>query len=197
MDWLNRVALVVTPKRRFFDWVNGLPDAGAPLTTEHAAAHRMVYLAVAVDPTPVLNEVIEVYWEDIFEEALEQWILDDSFWPANRTQHVFRDWFHVDIIDGIVDMDPAEPLTIRELARTRCAYCDAELGPDTIVVAAFTDSGARRMTVEELESIQEDDVAGDAERPRIVFRCCGGECARQMEEALERSSEEDAPEDAR
>lgn len=186
MDWLNRIALVVTPKRRFFDWVNGLPEAGPPLDTEEAASHRMVYLAATGDPMPPLNELIDTYWEEIFEEALEEWVLDESLWPVNRTPHVFRDWFHVDSIDGVADMDPGEPVTIRELARTRCAVCDADLGARTIVVAAFTDRRVRRMTVQEIDAIQEDDAPEDrSDRPLMVFRCCGEECASSMEATLE------------
>lgn len=101
MEWLNRIALVVTPKRRFFDWVNGLPEAGPPLKTEEAASHRMLYLAATGDAMPPLNELIDTYWEEIFDEALGEWILDESLWPVNRTAHVFRDWFHVESIDGV------------------------------------------------------------------------------------------------
>ena len=45
MELLNRAALIVTPKRRFLEWVNRLPDAGRPLTIDEARSLRMVYLA--------------------------------------------------------------------------------------------------------------------------------------------------------
>lgn len=38
VELLNRIALIVTPKRRFLEWVNRLPDAGKPLTIEEAAS---------------------------------------------------------------------------------------------------------------------------------------------------------------
>jgi hypothetical protein len=188
MEWLNRIALVVTPKRRFFDWVNGLPEAGPPLKTEEAASHRMLYLAATGDAMPPLNELIDTYWEEIFDEALGEWILDESLWPVNRTAHVFRDWFHVESIDGVADMDPGEPVTIRELARTRCASCDADLGNDAIVVCTFTDRRARRMSVQEVHAILDEDAPdGHSDRPLIVLRCCSEECARRMEAALEQA----------
>ena len=196
MERLNRIALVVTPKRRYLDWVNGLPEAGPPLKTEETASHRMVYLAATGDAMPPLNELIDTYWEEIFEEALEQWVLDESLWPVNRTPHVFRDWFHVESIDGVADMDPDEPITIRELARTRCAACDADLGASAIVVGTFTDDRVRRMTAQELEPLEEDEATGnDSERPLLVFRCCGEACATRMEAALAEANRDGTPED--
>ena len=185
MDWLNRIALLVTPKRRFFEWVNALPEAGPPITIEEAASHRTVYLAAGGEAAP-LNEVIESYWEEIFEEALEQWVADESLWPVNRTLDVFRDWFHVESIDGVVDMDPGEPVTIRELARTRCASCDAELGAGTVVVCTFPDRRVRRISVQEVDTILGENASeGDPDRPLFVLRCCSEECATRMEAALE------------
>ena len=196
MDWLNRIALVVKPRRRFFDWVNALPDAGPRITTEEAASHRTVYLAATGDAMPSVNELIEIYWEEIFEEALEQWVADESLWPVNRTPHVFRDWFHVESIDGVVDMDPGDPLTIRELARTRCASCDADLGAETIVVCTFTDRRVRRMSVQEIDTILGEDAPdGDSNHPVMVLRCCGEECARRMEAALAEANRDGAAED--
>lgn len=41
MEMVDRVALIVTPKRRFIDWVNRLPDAGRPLTIDEAKSLRL------------------------------------------------------------------------------------------------------------------------------------------------------------
>lgn len=139
MEFLNRIALIVTPKRRFLDWVNRLPGKTKPLTPDDLPSHRMVYLAATGDEVPPLEELIDTYWADVFEESLDGWTHDESLWPANRTPHVFRDWFHVDCIDGIADADPHEPLTIRELARTRCAVCDADLPAEGTAIVALAD----------------------------------------------------------
>ena len=185
MDLLNRIALIVTPKRRFLEWVNRLPDAGKPLTLEEAALLRMVYLAATGDRVPPMTELVEAYWEEIFEDSLVGWTEDESLWPPNRTPHVFQDWFHVDCIEGVGDVDPDEPLTIRELARTRCAACDAELGANAIAVVAFADRSVRRMTVQELDSLNARDIEAEgANLPVIVFRGCRESCAEQIERDL-------------
>jgi hypothetical protein len=193
VELLNRIALVVTPKRRFLEWVNRLPDAGKPLTIEEAASLRMVYLAVPPgDRLPPLRELIEVYWQEIFEDSLDGWTDDESLWPSNRTPHVFQDWFHFDYIDGVGDADPGEPLTIRELARTRCAACDAELDSAAIAVVAFADRSVRRMTVQQLDTLNEREIGTDDENPlRLVFRCCQESCAEQIEKGLAEAHADD------
>ncbi|MGH9257134.1 MAG: hypothetical protein ACRD3C_21450 [Vicinamibacterales bacterium] len=185
MELLNRAALIVTPRRRFLEWVNRLPDCGKPLTIEDAPSLRTVYLAATGDEVPPLADLIEIYWEEIFEESLDDWTHDESLWPVNRTSHVFRDWFQVDCIDGVVDADPDEPVTIHELARTRCTVCEADLTAEAIAIVACADTRVRRMTVQELDALEtgatpEDDPA----RPLMVFRCCREQCAARMEESL-------------
>ena len=185
MELLNRIALIVTPKRRFLEWVNRLPDAGKPLTIEAAALLRMVYLAANGDRMPPMTELVEAYWEEIFEDSLVGWTEDESLWPPNRTPHVFQDWFHVDCIEGVGDVDPDEPLTIRELARTRSAACVAELDANAIAVVAFADRSVRRMTVQELDSLNARDIETEgANLPVIVFRGCRESCAEQIERDL-------------
>ena len=186
MELLNRIALIVTPKRRFLEWVNRLPDAGNPLTIEDAASLRMVYLAATiVDDTLALSEIIDTYWEEILENSLNDWTHDESLWPANRTPHVFRDWFHVDCVEGVADMDPDEPVTIHELARTRCAVCESGLDSGAIAVLAFADNSVRRMTVPEFDALaasaRDDD---DDSFPEMSFRCCSETCAQRMEKSL-------------
>jgi hypothetical protein len=185
VELFNRTAVIVTPKRRFLEWINRLPDAGKPLTIEEAASLRMVYLAATGDETPEVSEIIDTYCEEIFEESLYGWTHDESLWPPNRTVHVFRDWFHVDCIDSVVDADPSEPLTIRELARTRCAACETELNSGAIAVVTFSDRRVDRMTVQELDVLDERDTeTEDANLPVLVFRCCGEICAQRIEEGL-------------
>ena len=185
MELLNRIALIVTPKRRFLEWVNRLPDAGKPLTIEEAASLRMVYLAATGDRVPPLTDLVEGYWEDVFEDSLNGWTNDESLWPPNRTPHVFQDWFHIDCIQGVGDTDPDEPLTIRELARRRCAACDNELDSNAIAVVAFADRSVRRMTVQELDSLDARDIdTENANLPVMVFRGCRESCADQIERDL-------------
>jgi hypothetical protein len=185
VELLNRTAVIVTPKRRFLEWVNRLPDAGKPLTIEDAGSLRIVYLAATGYDTPEASEIIDTYYEELFEDSLHGWTDDESLWPPNRTSHVFRDWFHVDCIDGVADADPSEPLTIRELARTRCAACETELDSGAIAVITFSDRRTGRITIQELDLLNEQGTkTDDGNLPVLAFRCCSETCAQRIEEDL-------------
>jgi len=188
MELLYRTALVVTPKRRFLEWANGLPGAGEPMMAAELPSLRAIYLGAVGDIPPPLEELIDIYWEEIFEQFLDGWVSDESLWPANRTPHVFRDWFHVEVIETVHDMDPGEPVTIREHEQTRCAVCDSDLTAEAIAVVIFTDRHHRRMTIPELETADSNESADDPNRPLMVFRCCREECAREIEAGLEEAS---------
>jgi hypothetical protein len=187
MELLYRTALIVTPKRRFLEWANGLPDTDEPMTAAELTSLRAIYLGAVGDSPPPLDELIDIYWEEIFEQFLDGWVLDESLWPANRTPHVFRDWFHVEVVDAVQDMDPGEPVTIHEHERTRCAVCDSDLTADAIAVASFADRHHERMTISELELVRARGKADDPSQHFIAFRCCREECAKELEASLEQA----------
>lgn len=197
MDLIDRVALIVTPRRRFLEWANGLPDAGSPLTIEEAKSLRTIFLAAVDDLEPDLQDMIDHYWEDIFEESLVAWTSDESLWPANRTAHVFRDWFQVECIDHVTDADPGEPLPVSERVLTRCAVCRAPL--DEIVRVGLDKGGSRRLTPEEAERYHEEaqDAVEDGERRALamVVRCCSDACASEMEASYARALADGADRD--
>lgn len=187
MEPLNRIALLVTPKRRFVEWVNQLPEAGPPLKAEERASLRSVYLVAAADPTTDLQDLIDTYWADIFEEELAGWIIDEALWPVNRTAHTFRDWFHLETVEGVTDADPDEPITLSEVARTRCAMCDGLLDERQLAVV-LRDQAIERWTLAQLEAWEhEGETADEATEDQLVtalFRCCGVQCATRAESAM-------------
>lgn len=192
VELLNRTALVVTPKRRFMEWVNRLPDAGEPLQPDELHSLRNVYLVAAGDEEPELQALMATYWEEIFEEFLREWVADESLWPANRTPHTFRDWFGVESIESVGDLDPQEPLSVLEAVRTRCFMCGAPL--DHIRIAVALGDTVSRLTAHEVDEWERAVDAGGEPSPEAPFilRCCGTACAKAAEEVLHRAAEEQA-----
>ncbi len=62
MEPINRTALLVTPKRRFVEWVNALPEIGPPLKAEEISSLRSVYLVATGDLESDLQDLIDTYW---------------------------------------------------------------------------------------------------------------------------------------
>ena len=189
MEPLNRIALLVTPKRRFMEWANRLPDTGEPLRPEELPSLGTVYLIAGGALSPDLQEMIDVYREELFEEFLASWVTDESQWPANRTSHTFRDWFSVELIESVTDLDPREPIMVSEAVRTQCAMCGDRLSDPVIGVAAG--ATVRRVSTRELDEWEQ--ARADGREPSIdadlIFRCCSEACATQAEETLQRAHE--------
>lgn len=186
MEMLNRIALLVTPRRRLLEWLNGVPDAGEPVSLDELPSMRTVYLFVYYEnEQPDLQALIDQHWEEVFDAYLEEWISDESLWPTNRTAHTFRDWFGVELIDTVADADPEEPVTIEELVHTRCAVCERPFDEAPIGVA-LDGRDIRRLAAGEL-SARDERVAQGEEQPTqagLLMRCCGPECAAVAEDEM-------------
>jgi hypothetical protein len=185
MEPVNRTTLLVTPKRRFLEWANALEDAGEPLRADELSSLRTAYLVATGDVEPDLQEVIDTYWDEIFDDFLRGWAVDESLWPGNRTPHIFRDWFALEYIGYVADADSEEPFTVAEAAATQCAMCGETLDETRIAVALG--DAIRPMTAAEVDEWER--AARTGEEPSIdaelILRCCGPACAQRAEETLD------------
>ena len=152
MEWLDREALVVRPKRRYVEWANQNRDDGPKITLEEARSHSVIFL-IAADSGPAdVTSIVDVYWQELFEEMLAAWSEDEGDWPANRTAHLFRDWFDVEFIEQVMDADEDLPLALADAdvpealddpaddetdaedevedVLNLCAWCRAEIPPE-------------------------------------------------------------------
>lgn len=110
MEAINRLALIVRPKRRFLEWTRKYKRP--KVTDEMLPSLETVYLVEGIVDPPELQEVIDQYAEEIFESMLEQWSADETRWPESRTPHVFRDWFDAHLVDLVCDLDEEAPLSL-------------------------------------------------------------------------------------
>lgn len=196
MEMLNRSALLITPKRRFLEWANGLPDTDAPVDVDELPSFRAVYLVAWEDeePGPDLQDIVDAHADQIWEFMLSEWVVDEALWPANRTPHTLRDWFGIEMVDTVVDADPFEPLTFAEVERTHCAMCQQPLS-DAPLGIALVGTDLRRLTADEITEWDRADEAGtaypfDADG---VVHCCGPACLEQAEQQFRLALEQAPP----
>ena len=189
MELLDRVALIVTPRRRCLEWVSALPEADRRYTIDDAKSLRTVCLVHGGDDEPDVDDLTDEYFDTLFEEWLGGWTTDESLWPSNRTAHVFRDWFQVECIDYVIDVDSHEPLLVSERVLTHCANCDSLLTEGATVFVGLARDSSRRLTADEAAAA-EQELAGALEAGTVapepltlVQRCCSAECAAEVESA--------------
>ena len=118
---LNRSLMIVRMKQPFADWVNEAdpqPDSNQ-MTLAQVNEDNPVFLIHDWACEDVEGWLEQCYLP-LFEEILEQWYLDESLWPQERTLKRFRAWCEIEVHSMVIDVVD-EPLKDD----------DYELGPPT------------------------------------------------------------------
>ncbi len=100
MNSINRAAIVVRPKAPFFEWARSL-EGGLPETTEPWTSVYLVDAGETEEPSRILRRC----FASIFEEQLNGWHCDMDDWPQPRTAAMFREWFEVEVVDLVFDLN--------------------------------------------------------------------------------------------
>lgn len=103
--FLNRCAVIITPKPAFWEWVKKTGDIDEPLLTE-VTKEGNIYLIPDYDSEDDIHVAIERHlaenYEDIFISELEAWYTDPTTFPET-TYELFNEWFIVSSHSMIFD----------------------------------------------------------------------------------------------
>ena len=203
---LHRSALTVTRNQPYADWANQpFDDEPVPYRDEFP---RTVYLVPALDSMTTLEQVLDEFWEYIFEEELAAWDEDEFRWPAPRTRQIFDQWFAVELTESVVDLTPEEPLTESDMeqvavadALQHCAWCDLQLEPDEGRNVGIKVAGRERLASREglaltlsvsdeqvlpgILTVRDSPAAAAGED--LVFRACTSRCEKLIRKEAPRA----------
>ena len=204
MSFLYRTAITITRKQPYLDWANSFDDGGPKLTEQFNEDRRTIYLVPEVD-RPKLPEILDEFWQDIFEEELAAWMEHEDDWPKLLSRELFDTWFDVEMTDSVVDLVPDEPLTELDIevadleyAISHCAWCDSEIEPEAGRFAGFKMPDRDRFAHREglVLSLAIDDervvngimTRADSAEARagedLVFRACTSRCEKAIRKAV-------------
>ena len=102
---INRALLTVHLKQPFVDWINAADPTsmkGGEITLLEANDDRPAFL-IHEDAAEYVEEWLEQNFIPLFEDVLEQWYIDDSLWPQDRTLDLFQKWCSVEIHSMVFD----------------------------------------------------------------------------------------------
>jgi len=201
VELVNRVALSVTPKRRFAEWARSVAPDSRLLGVEQLKSMATVFLVEALDDDPDVQDVVNENHDEVFEYMLEAWTSDQSLWPPNRSPHVFRDWFDVTLQDLLFDLSPDAPWLEADTEAglgSCCGWCKEPIDDDeeVLTLAASVEDKERLRDLEgEIIPLPVghrtvDAVVVTADSPAkqagqdLMFIMCGDECASHLREAL-------------
>jgi len=102
-ETINRIAIVITPKKPFYDWLNSI-EPGEGIDEEASEdKDNTVYLIPNFDEQSEIDEYLKRIYQGIFENELASWYTDKSLWPAYRSREMFNQWFDVKIHTVLYD----------------------------------------------------------------------------------------------
>lgn len=210
MGYLYRTPLLIQRKQPYVDWALNVDDESRALA-DAVPDRREIFLAPVGDVEQTLDDVLDEFWEAIFEEELAAWMEDEKTWPADRTRAVFDEWFSAELADSVIDLVPYEPMTDDEvdeedaaLVLTMCGWCGAELDAETGRTVGFALPDRQLLT--QREGLVWSFLAGKdriltgivtasgseaaAQGTDIVFRACGRNCERLLRKTAPKAMRE-------
>jgi hypothetical protein len=115
MQIINRSAISVSARKALIDWVNTVDPENIIVYSEPSDYDEAtVYLIEELDSEDDFQDWIRENYQEIFEEELFSWIMDDSKWPEPLTFELFTQWFQVTHQSMVFDFNDSEPLEYEE-----------------------------------------------------------------------------------
>jgi hypothetical protein len=103
MYTINRSITIIRPKQPFVDWANQLPDTEWKSSLDDFKTDCFSLLIPDYGTDEEAKGHINEIYEDIFDELLFGWCTEESWWPQDRTNEMFWQWFGVELHSIVVD----------------------------------------------------------------------------------------------
>ncbi len=100
---IDRTVAVLRPKQPLVDWLNALPDADRPYTTEDFYTDCTVLLLPDIDNDLQALKFIKKIYKEIFERELDSFCTDPVYWPTNRDFKTFIKFYEVEFHSEVTD----------------------------------------------------------------------------------------------
>ena len=108
MRVINRLAVVVSLRQPFVDWINRVAERNGEehrVHIESANRESHVYLLEEFDDLEYVRERLEGLKPAILEAELEGWYRVPDLWPKDRSTDVFDQWLAAEIHTVVVDVE--------------------------------------------------------------------------------------------
>ena len=63
-----------------------------------------MYLVADITSDEFKEELIQEFYQRIFDEQLSDWYTDEQGWPENRDVNMFKQWFEIEFHSMVFDL---------------------------------------------------------------------------------------------
>lgn len=99
---INRSAVMLEPTETFLEWVNGYPGDDQTLALDDLREDNDLFLIPEQETTP--ESWIKRNYKAIFEHALNDWYLNENYWPKDRSFKMFKKFFNIRFCSVVYDL---------------------------------------------------------------------------------------------
>ncbi len=102
---INRSLIVLLPKQPVLDWLKQVDPDSSELTLAEIRREPDAFLVPhgEMELTDDAERWVSQRWKMFFERYLEDWYTAESYWPKNRTQKMFKEWFEIQFLPTVWD----------------------------------------------------------------------------------------------
>lgn len=100
--YINRTAVLVKVREPFIAWLKEIDDS---ISLDDDLLEANIYLIEIKETTKAEKAWLKKNFDRIFTKELEEWYVDESLWPKNRTYEMLKDWFELSIISSVYDLE--------------------------------------------------------------------------------------------
>jgi len=101
---LNRSIIIIKVKEPFLNWLRSLPEPENKITIDEINFDNSVYLLPEYEMDDEREEILEDYYDIIFEDQLADWWTDSAIWPKTRNLSTFKKWFTIEFHSLVLDL---------------------------------------------------------------------------------------------
>lgn len=139
MKLINRGILIIKPNTYFLDWLNQLPDnipVESPYSIEDIRQDCTTFLLPDVVSEGSIDFIIEPIKTNLFEMELADWCTNPEWWPADRTNETFDQWFDLEyhsMVWDLLELPIQASDADQDFDPLMDDYPDEELPPSSII----------------------------------------------------------------
>ena len=101
-EFINRTSITIKPKQPFCDWLHSVEP-------EHNFGDVLTdcdtYLLPDYEESKQVENWLKRNFDKLFMEQLNNWYLDETVWPKNRTFKMFKEWFDYTLCTMVWDTE--------------------------------------------------------------------------------------------
>jgi hypothetical protein len=102
----NRHLIVLKPREPFLKWiVEADPDSPKPRLRDFLNDLDGILIPEAAGETEAdVKRWVNKHWQLFFEQMLNDWYVDETLWPKNRSAKLFNEWVEIQYHSMVWDM---------------------------------------------------------------------------------------------